>query len=737
MVLSGANVWSSDPVLEVWIEPETIVATNADQRPDIRNWIAGWLLSLTAHRLPQGQGLPLRPSTDQFSFESADLLKDLLLTLQQWAGEAVRHGWVRSGGSDSTARVAVEFLDEVIARKCLEIALYIANAAQRGETLSLDDRLAVLHDESGERRSGRITGSIVAAAQARGIPALRLDADSLVQLGYGARQQRIRTAVTDRTGFIAEAVSRDKQLTKSLLSRLGIPVPTGRVVSDEDDAWEAANQIGLPVVVKPQDADFGNGVSLRLFSREDVVAAYRRALPFSREVLVEKQLEGFPHRVLVVGEQIIAAVRREPARVVGDGQRTVTELVDELNRDPRRGPLEDKSKPWFHLPLDDSVTAALLQQGFDWDSVPASGQVVLLRWQSCEWQGGGMFDVTDQIHPDVAESIIDAVRMIGLDVAGVDLIAPDLLRPFDEQQGGILEINAEPAILVHMRPVCQPSRPVPEAIVSHLFPRPDEAHIPIVALLSDSKTDEVGRLLSDWLQQRWPRVGLAARDGVRIGSRRLRPAPGDNGTSVRALLLHPRVDAVVTQLSAESLRFEGLPFERCSAAVLLSTPQFADQSGDSCEDPQACAVARLLVTAGAARGFIVINVEDPRLATYCDELGCAAIPISQDAHHDCVCRARANGWRAAFVQDDSIVLAQGQSEIRLDVPRMDSLAVLAAFATAWGLGLSLEQFHVAASAQRQFIFCQERDHATEEIRTCLEQASSLEKATGHPEGADR
>jgi cyanophycin synthetase len=274
--------------------------------------------------------------------------------------------------------------------------------------------------------------------------------------------------------------------------------------------------------------------------------------------------------VLIVGERIVGAVRREPARVVGDGRHTVRELIEELNNDPRRGLAEDKSRPWFFVPTDDKVRTALAHQDCDWETIPVADREIDLRWQSCEWQGGGMFDVTDEIHPDVAESLIDAVRLVGLDIAGVDLIATDLLRPLDEQHGGILEINAEPAILVHMRPVCQPSRPIPEAIISHLFPRPDEAHLPIIAMLSDSSTDEVGRWLSRWLQVGDLRVGRASRDGQWLNQLRLSAEPSDNAFRVRSLLLHPRVDSIVCQLSAESIRREGLPFDRCAAAVLLS-----------------------------------------------------------------------------------------------------------------------------------------------------------------------
>lgn len=717
--LSGPNVWSNSPVLEVWIATDDELEIDALKRSAIHERLALEMSSL-------GQ-----TTSGWADAEPCQVLQELWLALLRQTGEPGQRGWVRSAELDDVIPCAVECGDELIGRRCLELALHWYAAAACEETLPFAELLSDLREFADDRRLGRTTGPIVAAAQARGIPAYRLDAECLVQFGQGARQRRVRTAVTDQTGFIAEAIARDKQLTKNLLAQLGLPVPIGRTVSSEDDAWAAASEVGWPVVVKPRDADFGNGVSLRLRTRDEVTAAYRKAKEFSEAVLVEQQLEGFPHRVLIVGERIIGAVRREPARIIGDGGRTVLELIEELNSDPRRGLAEDKTRPWFFVPTDDSVRTALAHQDCDWQSVPAIGQEINLRWQSCEWQGDGMFDATDEIHPDVAESLIDAVRLVGLDVAGVDLIATDLLRPLDEQHGGILEINAEPAILVHMRPVCQPSRPIPEAIVSHLFPRPDEAHIPMIAMLSDSTTDEVSRWLSHWLQCGSVRVGRASRDRTWLGQRRLSSEPSDNAFRVRSLLLHPRVDSVVCQLSAESIRREGLPFDRCAAAVLLSTvshkphpacrsrssasglrvvdvglssakarePLGQAQLGDFQAEP--LSADRLLARIGAARGFVVINVDDPHLAKLVEELGERAIPISIDAGNPHVINARERGWRAACIRGETIVLSEGRHEVLVVPTSKPNLALLAALTTGWGLGLAPESLRLEIAASHE------------------------------------
>ena len=699
--LSGPNVWSNSPVLEVWIPTDDELEIDALNRSAIHERLALVMSSLD------------QTTAGWADVEPCQVLQELWLALLRQVGEPAQRGWIRSAGLADVTQCAVECGDELIGRRCLELALRWYAAAACEESLLLAELLSDLREYAGDRRLGRTTGPIVAAAQARGIPAYRLDAESLVQFGQGARQRRVRTAVTDQTGFIAEAIARDKQLTKNLLAQLGLPVPIGRAVSSGDDAWAAASEVGWPVVVKPRDADFGNGVSLRLRTRDEVTAAYRKAKEFSDEVLVEQQLEGFPHRVLIVGERIIGAVRREPARIIGDGRRTVLELIEELNNDPRRGLAEDKTRPWFFVPTDDNVQTALAHQGCDWQSVPATGKEINLRWQSCEWQGDAMFDATDEIHPDVAESLIDAVRLVGLDVAGVDLIATELLRPLDEQHGGILEINAEPAILVHMRPVCQPSRPIPEAIVSHLFPRPDEAHIPLIAMLSDTMTDDVSLWLSRWLQSRNERVGRASRDGTWLGQRRLSAEPSDNAFRVRSLLLHPRVDNIVCQLCAESIRREGLPFDRCAAAVLLSSasskPHPACQGGSrasalrdvdgelrsaKAREPlgqaqwgeiqsEPLSVERLLALVGASRGFVVVNADDPQLAQLAVELGDRAVPISIDAGNPHVINARERGWRAACIRGEFIVLSEGRHEMLVVPTEIPDLGLLAALARAF------------------------------------------------------
>ena len=692
-VLEGPNIWSNQRILEVEL-PRTVT------RPDslflnLCRIISIWDESDLSLAPAEIEILPW--PTDPI--DEAGILLTLTLNIQRRVDLTVSEGIIkRDIAPCSTTRLAVEIVEETAGCRAWELACELWNAALRGENYDLAFQWQPFKDLAFDACLGKTTGAIVSVARTRGIPILRLDDVSLVQLGYGNRQRRIQTAISDRSSCIAEGVSRDKDLTKSLLRRVGLPVPDGRLTLDIEDAWQAACEIGLPVVVKPRDADYGQGVSLRLNSRTEIIAAFDEAKKYSEHVIVERFLEGDHHRIMVVGGAVVAAVRFERPVVVGDGKRSVRELIDELNCDPRRGARDDRTRPWFLIVIDDETLRVLASQASGADHIPSTGTRITLRFEPRIGWGGGVFDITDDIHSDVAATVVDAVSMVGLDIAGVDLIANDISQPLAGQNGGILEVNAGPAILMHLRPFSDPPRPVPESIVSFLFPIPDDAHIPIVSLCGDDSEGTIASRISELLEYHHTVVGRATHAGVFVNRRCLSPRCSDDIHGARMLLLHPKVEAAVIEVSLDRICDQGLAFDRCRIAIVAGFEN-SDVGNVRQNDDRRSALEVLFGTAALA-GVAIVNVDDPEIADIAERHNGDTISISVRAWNPVLEQIRRTGRRSLFVRDDTVVFAQGTQETIIDCAggtdddgssdELTQLAMLATMAAGWALGMPLE-----------------------------------------------
>ena len=613
---SAPNVWSERRVLEASV-------SLADSKPidwqSCRIRIGDWLASMTeaVHRDEPGcvELLPWSALPN----DPIELLGAVTQELQRLSAPDCQHvGWAllpvslhenTDGQECPSYGLVIECFDPLVAVECLTTACRMLSAAADVQDFAAESEFERLRQFAFDVAPGATTTMLMSAAEARGIPVMRLDRESLIQLGHGNRQRRLRTALTDRTSEIAEAISDDKLLTKELLEQLGLPVPHGRLVRDAEDAWQAACELGLPVVVKPRNDDYGHGVSLRLKSRDEVVAAYHLARTFKPEVLVEKFIPGVHHRLFVVGDRIVAAVRRDPAHVVGDGVHTIAELVAVANLDPRRGDDRDTSTPLWKIVLGDEERIVLADHGRSITTIPNGDERVPLRYDSRTSYGGTNDDVTGLVHPDVAAMVVDAVRFVGLDISGVDVIAEDIGRPLIEQGGAILEVNAAPSLLQHIAPMCDPPRPVVEAILAALFPVGcnESSHLPTVLIAGDSTTD-VARRIASFAIAEGCSVGVASRSGLWINERQLQSRPLANGAGARSVFLHPSVDFAVCEVTAESLRSEGLPCPHADAVVIVSSMDIDRNNSSSSRS-----VVELLAQGVGPGGVIVVNADDPTL----------------------------------------------------------------------------------------------------------------------------
>jgi len=552
------------------------------------------------------------------------VIEHVAIELQSLAGAAVARGKTRSvKGRPGVYNILVEYREEAVGLLALRLAIELVDRllperlrgvvgldllgpAEPADTVEA----AVAQVRKLDRRVGLgpTTGAIVAEARRRGIPVMRLDDHSLIQLGWGRRQQRIRASITGRTSFIAVDSASNKDLTKSLLIKAGVPAPDGVVVRSADEAVDAAARLGGPVVVKPLDGNHGRGVTTNLTAPDAVRAAFQTAVAHSRRVIVEQFYAGADHRLLVVGGELVAVAERLPAHVIGDGRRSIAELVEEVNTDPRRG--EGHEQVLTRIRLDATVDAYLAGQGLSRESVPAEGQRVFLRGTANLSTGGTAVDRTDDIHPDNACIAVRAALTLGLDIAGIDFICPDITHSVHETGGGIVEVNAAPGFRMHLEPAAGRPRPVAPAVVRMLFPKGETGRIPIFAITGTNGKSTTGRMLQHILRQTGQTVGLTNTSGVYVNSEQVQKVDASGPKSARMLLRDPMVDAVVLEVARGGLLREGLAFDRCDVgAVTNIQPDHLGLKGiDTVQD--LAWVKSVVVENVAPHGVSVLNADD-------------------------------------------------------------------------------------------------------------------------------
>jgi cyanophycin synthetase len=693
--LRGPNMWTYRPVLEALIDIGELEDHPSNTLPGFYERLAAWMPTLIEHRCSyEERGGFLRRLRE--GTWPGHILEHVALELLTLAGMPGGFGRARETSRRGVYKVVVRAFQEEVTRQALYGARDLVMAAIEDRPYDVADLVTRLRELADDLCLGPSTGAIVSAADDRSIPAIRLNEGNLVQLGYGARQRRIWTAETDRTSAIAEGISRDKDLTKQLLSACGVPVPEGRIVDSPEDAWAAAEEIGLPVVVKPWDANHGRGVCLDLSSRAEIEAAYAIALEQGSGVMVERFISGSEHRLLVVGGRMVAAARGDAASVIGDGRSTVRELIDtQLNTNLLRGVEEDF--PLNPVRLDSAVRLELSRQDLSPDSVPAQGRQVLIQRN-----GNVSRDITEQVHPSVAATVALAARVVGLDVAGIDLVAEDISRPLGEQGGAIVEVNAGPGLLMHLRTAEGSPRPVGRAIADHLFPPDDDGRIPIVGVSGTRGRTAVSRLVAHLLHIGGMRVGLACGAGLYLDRRRV--ATGDCATfdPAQRLLLNRMVKAAVIESSPLTMASEGLPYDRCLVGVVTAldpTATLAERYIETSE--QMYRVLRTQVDVVLPNGVAVLNAADPQVAEMAPLCDGEVIFFAADPAAPAIVTHCEDGGRAVFVRDERVVLATGTQEFVLAETAHVALAgegcagldietFLAALGAAWALGISAE-----------------------------------------------
>ena len=697
--LRGPNIWTYRPTLEVWLDLGALEEHPSNALPGFNDRLTNWLPALIEHHCGVGERGGFLQRLQEGTW-CGHVLEHIVIELLNLSGMPTGFGQTRSTSQRGVYRMVFRARDEQVARVALAQGHALIMAAINDEPFDVRVAVARVRTEVDDQYLGPSTACIVTAATDRGIPHIRLNDGNLVQLGYGASQRRIWTAESEFTSAIAEGIASDKDLTKSLLKSCGVPIPEGQVVNSPAEAWEAAQDIGLPVVVKPSNGNHGRGVTLDLNKQADIEAAYHVAYPEGRDVMVERFIPGDEHRLLVVGGKLVAAARGEVVGITGNGRSTVSELIDsQLNSDPRRGYEEEYPLEIIDIATNVAVQLELKRQDLAADSVPAAGrQIVVQR------NGNVAVDCTDEVHPEVAYIAALAAKVVGLDIAGIDMVALDISKPLQAQGGAIVEVNAGPGLLMHLKPAVGAPRPVGQAIAEHLFPSDSTegpaGRIPLVGVAGTRNTSTIARVVAWLLHLSGHHTGLACSEGLFLDRRCVEAGDCAHWEAAHRLLMNKMVQAAVIESTARTILRDGLAYDRCQVGVVTDMDGVETLAEfDVHEQEQMTKVMRTQVDVVLAEGATVLHAAIAQVADLAPLSDGDVVLYAQDSTLPAITehRAKDNG-RAVFVKNGSVVLATGAAEHRLGalvdltfgrnavVPDTDAL--LAAVGTAWAMNIA-------------------------------------------------
>ncbi|MGB4345341.1 MAG: cyanophycin synthetase [Burkholderiaceae bacterium] len=708
--LRGPNMWTYREVIEAWLDLGELEQWPSHKLPGFVERLLAVLPQVGAHHCGLGvpNGFLQRLQTGTWM---GHVLEHIIIELIEMAGMEAGFGQTRETNRPGVYRMVFRVPDETVGRTALAAGHALLYAVLNDQAFDLDEAVTRIRIKIDECYLGPSTAHIVASATRRAIPHIRLNKGNLVQLGYGARQNRIWTAETDLTSAIAEGIASDKDMTKDLLRGCGVPVPEGEVVDSPAQAWEAAQELGLPVVVKPLDGNRGRGVMLNLKTQTDIEAAWHVAHEEGSGVMVERYIHGDEHRVLVVGGKVVAATRGESAWVSGDGKSSILELIElQLNSDPRRGNADIHPLETIKLLSNNVMLANLQRQGLQPESVIETDRRVLISAN-----GNHSVECTSLVHPEVAHSCTLAARIIGLDIAGIDLVCADISQPLHAQGGAIVEVNAGPSLLMHLNPAQGAPQPVGDAIVDHLFPAHESGRIPIVGVAGTEGTTQIARLVAWLLQLSGTQVGLACQDGLFVGSRHIDRHDAAHWEAGQRLLINRNVEAAVFENGPLSLLTEGLAYDRCNIGIVtdsLCVPAMEEHL--MTEPAQRFKVLRTQVDVVRKDGAAVLNANDSLVLDMAELCDGEVLLYAEDGQHPALLAHRESGGRVVYQRGSILVQGSGAHSIDiLDIeqdlrPASRSLptpVLLAAVAAAWALGLDkdliatgLETFEPTATA---------------------------------------
>jgi cyanophycin synthetase len=592
------------------------------------------------------------------------VIEHIALEIQKLAGMDVKFGRTRNTGEKGIYYVVFSYMEEEVGRFAAKSAVRIAQALVDGEDYALEADLHEMRVIREEERLGPSTGSIVEEAESRGIPWMRLNRDSLVLLGYGVNQKRVQATTTSNTSSIAVDIAGNKEETKYILGRANIPIPKGCIVSNLYDLEDAVEDLGFPLVIKPVNGNHGKGATINIKTMEDALEGYRVAERYSKTVIVERFIQGFDFRMLVVNYKLVAAAKRTPASVVGDGRSTIQTLIDIVNSDPRRGFGHEKTLTTIKV---DAMTKGILtEKGLTLDSVLPENEILYLKATANLSTGGTATDVTDLVHPSnvfLAERI---ARLVGLDICGIDVQASDLTTPLEENGGAILEVNAAPGFRMHIDPTDGLPRNVASPVIDMLFPPGAPTTIPIVAITGTNGKTTTTRLVSHIVKAAGYKVGYTTSEGIYIQNHLLQEGDCTGPRSAEFVLRDPTVDFAVLECARGGILRSGLAFSQCDVGIVTNVSE--DHIGSKFIETLAdmAAVKAVVPESVKSDGFAILNADDDRVYDMGRDLDCHVAYFSMNENNPRIKNHCERGGIAAFVENGYVTISKGTWKIRIE-----------------------------------------------------------------------
>jgi cyanophycin synthetase len=663
-ILKGPNYWSvrRSKLIQVKLDLEEMEHKPTNTISGFRERLQLMFPSMYEHRCSVGQPGGFFQRVDEGTW-MGHVIEHVALELQTLAGMNCGFGRTRGTGVVGEYYVVFTYMEEDAGVYAAKAAVRITEALASGLPYNLEEDIQRLREIREDTRLGPSTGCIVDEAARRGIPFIRLNKHSLVQLGYGVHQKRIRATIASTTGNIAVDIACDKEETKNLLEAAEIPVPRGVVIRTEQGLQEAIDKFGYPLVIKPIDGNHGKGNTTNITTWAQAIQAFEAAKSYSRSVIVERFIVGFDFRILVINYKFICAALRTPASVIGNGVHTIQHLIDETNKDPRRG--FGHEKVLTQITIDQFTQKMLDEKEYTLETIPPAGELVLLKPTANLSTGGTSTDVTDLVHPDNIFTCERIARIIGLDICGIDIMAADLQNPISQNGGAVLEVNAAPGFRMHIEPAEGLPRNVAEPVVDMLFPQGSKGRIPIIAITGTNGKTTTTRLTAHIMKSAGRKVGFTTSDGVYINNQMMMKGDCTGPISAQFVLKDPTIDFAVLECARGGILKAGLAFQQCDVSIVTNVAEDHIGLGGINTIEQMAKLKGVVPETTRKDGYAILNADDDLTFSMARGLDCNVALFGMDENNPRIKSHCEDGGIATVYENGYISLLKGTWKIRI------------------------------------------------------------------------